>query len=1527
MKRSLEIILLLVVVLGARSAGAAETCGNGIDDDADGLADEGCRPNATMGVCESPMNCKQTGDVGPVNGSLVYTVPADLSPIVARGPKFEFVRTYMSKYAPPATNYRTAMGTRWQHNFMSWLDKSGTSVIVHLVDGRDVKFTYSSTSGGFDYYVPQAGFHMKHLRQATTSPNNWELRTLTGETYAYNWASPVGKLIEIRDALTTPNKITIAYFTSGTNNGQIDTITDASGKKRFKFTYTSARVTKVEYQTVNGGTGTTRTDVRYVYTGTNPTTVQSTTTTIQTMAYDANNYLAAIKDGASNDIVNFAWVSATPGMNARIQTSEGGIAYEFASSRTGCVGSTVLYFNLASNATCTSDSDCSGNRCGGLTGGANSGRCYRAARCLQTSSPSEDLITLVSPLTPCTGACAPTAEYAWTGLELKGVKLADSNWTSYGRDANGMVTAMSEGDSNSNVADAGGLKTWFTYDANFPGNVTEIRRQSNISASSCDDVNTGGCRREFFTWGASTGLLDSQQIDGFTYNASNSAVSFSSKTDFTYNSIGQLTLTNGPLAGNDDVIERTYWSSTDVFKDGYPNEVKLKKDTTNYVTTVYDGYDHWGNSASQKDPDLTFSCRTYDANRGWVTQVREAMAGQTSCSTTNGADLTTSFVRDTWGRVTKTTLPLGDCQHKVYDTFGRLTDVKLRDDCVASNAGTTETLAYDANGLGAGAVLKDSTAATKFERNRTYYDGAQWATVINPVSSSFSRSVTYFSDSKYDTLTFENSLGKSSSTWDTANRETSRRRYTSASSSNLWQFGYATGPERRVTSVTDDLGKTTTTVYDDMGRRNKVVSPDAGTRLLVYDNASRVVTLVEAWGASGQVTHNFTYDNLDRRLTEAYGTTTCGFSPDTEVTYTYDSSPVSCPVGALCTNQAGRLAYVKTILFCDGAQPDLSMDQETFYAYDANGRIVQEYIRDDSSRTAIQAFAWDKNGNATQVTTPSGVVNGLTLGGAGNSDTNLITTLWRNAGAVTNLLTNIQWMPFGPVTSYDQANTISGTAIHAALSWNLAYRATQIQYAAGAANRTKIDYTEDEKGRYTSKVYSNMSSTVPSTYLTYDWLDRITCDATVTGSCPASGSTLRSKVSFDASNDRTSSYKHQDPAYGDQTYEIFYNSGSDRLSSYAPAGSSIAYSWDDRGNRTAEDDSSSAIDRRDFTYDGRRRVRTISGTIDIGIGTTSYTVTNAYDHRDRRVYRQFSYPVLGQSYMWWFYYDTEDRLSEVKYSNGGTAFTTFQFYWLGRRPVAFVATDSPSGTVARYFIHADETNRPLEVFTWPTSGDATFVWGVNPDAFGWDRVTSSSISYQPLRMNGMYYEENTTATKVASGALDRPPLLADRSATYDPMTATYLLQVGAWPDESYAPRDHNVNLRAPISAAPDLHPRFSESPSCRTVRSTVPVCNGCALPQGEATPVALQQQSGGSGSGSGGEGFCVTWYCYGAGCQQAPDFVPYGPQSCWDVRQHRGYKGKGDGTTNSSQGILCLTWGYVLCSHSGGGGWGGQIIY
>jgi hypothetical protein len=263
LRRPLQTLIILTASVFTLEAHAAEICGNGIDDDADLLVDEQCYPGLATGQCESPLSCADTGDVSPSTGSLRYQLAPDIAPNVPFGPGIGFRRFYVSQYAPGggAPAYRKPLGERWGHTYMSWLDKNTSpnpdQVVVHLPRGQDAMFQFNSTVAGWDEYKTfQPGFHFQYLRQRTTSPNEYELKTLTGEVLVYNSS---GKLIEIRDTLATPNKVLIAYD----GNGQVSTVTDASGKRRLLFSYTSSKVSSIAFQ-INTGSWVTQhtTDLR-----------------------------------------------------------------------------------------------------------------------------------------------------------------------------------------------------------------------------------------------------------------------------------------------------------------------------------------------------------------------------------------------------------------------------------------------------------------------------------------------------------------------------------------------------------------------------------------------------------------------------------------------------------------------------------------------------------------------------------------------------------------------------------------------------------------------------------------------------------------------------------------------------------------------------------------------------------------------------------------------------------------------------------------------------------------------------------------------------------------------------------------------------------------------------------------------------------------------------------------------------------------------------------------------------------------
>lgn len=1389
------VVAVVVLVSGGARAMAAEVCGDGLDNDSDGMADDGCWPAAVTGVCESPLACAVTGAIAPKLGSVVYELEPDVQAHVPYGPTLSLRRTYMSAYQPSAGTaaYRRALGSGWQHNWMSWLDKDTApnpdQVIVHLPTGREVLFRYASTTGGYDYYTPQVGAHCDYLRQSTSAPNKWQLRMLTGEVYVYSTSGSVGKLTEVWDTLSTPNILTITYDA----NGQVQYVTDAIGARRLSLVYdTSARLSRVDYQTITSGVPTMQAYVVYTYnTSGLLAKVQPNGSLAQQYTYSANE-LSLFEDGAGNDRIAYVYTTAGPRQVARLKSGQGELGFEYASARTACTGGTVVFFNRQGATACASDGDCgAGLLCGGQTDSSlpNTGVCYRAARCMQVSSPSDDLVTTVTPIGPpsqtCEGACTDRSEYIWntsSTLDLKAAKDPLGNHMSYSYNASGLPTRVEYGDNDDDAANGGGVRTLYLFygNASFPGRVTEVRRQSDLNSGACDATTSGGCQRTLYTY-STDGLVSSRQELGFTVNSTGAYIPYSYTTTYSYDGKGRRTLVDGPLAGSDDVTAYTYWASTDVNKNGQLKEIKQKKDSANYVITLLDDYDYWGNARSIKDPDATFTCLKFDPAQNFVSEVREAMNGQTSCATVNAADLVTAYTRDKALRLTKVQYADGGCAMLEYDTNGRPLRQKTRDNCNAASSGETLEYTYDDDGLRVKVEVKDAAGTVVRRQQATYYDSRRLATLVNPVVPTAQAVISYDDRGLVDSVEGESNSSKVAYGYDAAGRLVQVDRYRSPSAFDSWVL--VEDWLGTTMSVTDDDSKVIGDKHDDLGRKVETSTADGGTDLRVYNADGSLATLIEASGSTGALAHSYTFDNLRRQLTIDYAGS-CGAGAPVETSFVYDAPPVACPSGVGCARTAGKLAYVRTTLLCGSTYADNALDQETFYSYDDGGRMIREYIRDDSGRVASHAYTWTRRGALSQVTTPSGAIMGWTFGSAAdNSDQSKISAAWRTSAA-TPIVDNIAWMPFGPVKSYRHQNSIGGTLLQSVFSYNLAYRMTntRVEKTTGALV-FQAAMIEDNKGRVTGRDFSGGVAGLQDSYYLYDGDDRIVCETpTSVTSCPSTGMKMShdSTPPFTASND-WKRFQRPIPGKADTEHVVTLVAGTDQIASVAEPITSYGvtnYSFDARGNRVSDDNVSSlSHDARTYTYDGARRLRTVNGEYFFHSGWHAYTLTNAYDGRGRRVFKSFLDLATMVEQQTFFYYDPYDRLVEVRHTydvNSPVSIKVHQVGWLGQRAVGVWSTDLVTSTTTRRYLHTDDSTRPIETYSWPASGDAVRAWAVNPDAWGADTLLAGATEYQPFLFTGQYRDDETAALTDDGVTPHRSAIVLNGFRSYDPYVGSYL---------------------------------------------------------------------------------------------------------------------------------------------------------
>jgi RHS repeat-associated protein len=1142
----------------------------------------------------------------------------------------------------------------------------------------------------------------------------------------------------------------------------------------------------------------------------------------QQYVYDSYGYLTAIKDGGGSQVASFAYSSTSGGQVDLVTTSRGTVGFEYASSRTGCTGNTALYFNQGNTLSCSADSDCgAGYMCGGKTGTGSTGKCFLAGRCLTTNSVNgESVITSVAPLGPgggsCSGACTDVMQYAWTGTGTGNVSVVGredplANYTSITYNSNGLPTQIGYGDNDSDPTNGGTNRSeYLFYDTTFPGRLAEIRRASDldVNASSCSSTSTTGCQRTIYCYGSSCSAscaADNQlctiEQDGTTLNSSGTNVTFSSKITYVHDSKGRISEIDGAVSGIKTVFDYFTPASASL-TDNFLQDYKIYKDGSTYLQPQITTYDFWGHPTSLKAPDGNFTCDTYDSARGFLHSRRHAMAGQTDCSTTNTADLATTWSRDSWLRLSVVQRPDGAYVNYLYDSLGRLSSI-TRLDAIGVH-GDQEQISYTPDSQISEIDTYASTGGLTAKRLFTYFASRRLQEIVNPVDTSKFTGLVYDGAGKATEIDGAASLAKTVFHFDGApgrdGRISSEERYKTSSTSDTWSLLYAwMGGQIQ---VTDGENKVTGSARDDLERVVKLSSPDlSGPTVRVYDAASRMTTMVEVLGGgANQQTHTFTYDAMGRRLNDDYqGTCSTTGTAHPEIERAYDALPsgVTCPMTGGCNNLSGHLSYVVTTLMCSSTYSSIdgALDQFTFYSYDGNGRVVEEYITDDTGRTADQKYAYTKDGALQQFTTPSSTVIHWTYDSTNTSDADRVTAI--GYGDV-SVIDTVQWYPFGPWQSYNWEATIGGTKLKNTVDLNLAYRITAVHGALqGSTENAKIAITEDAMGRVTSRVYTPHDPTLSGlfdSYFTYDEQNRVICESTTSGTCPTSGSTLKNNHDqpdpFMAAGDwkeilrpipgssggTTNNFNSTGTGYGTSHQVIDVNQ-----SNGTPAFGHTAIAYDARGLRSYDDNTTTLTnDRRDYTYDARHNVVNVRGQYSTGGVWHYYDAVSAFDDKNRRVFKSFYDETTTKTAQWFFYYDSFDRLTEIRYtpdtSISGT-YSTFVLFWLEKKLVFFLQNDfvsgAPSATSKRY-VATDETDRPVQLWNWPSSGDATRVWAINPTAWGKDTTIIGAGVFQPVLFPGQYQDVETAACENDGTTVHRSALVLNGRRTYDAYVGAYL---------------------------------------------------------------------------------------------------------------------------------------------------------
>lgn len=1427
---------LLTLLAISVDAQAQELCGDGVDNDSSGGTDNGCNPAEVTGVCEQAMSCDAVGAIAPLTGGLVDARQADLHVQTPYGAPLEFRRTYVGRYVPRDGNlpggmatFTQPIGPRWRHDYMSWVAASGADRVLHTDAGLDILYTFDHADAIYDYYAPQAGYYMM-LRQRH-GDNRVEYQTEDGMVREYAWSGGIGKLDRIHQ-VGHATAVTITYNAGG----QIWKVTDESNTRWLELVYNGANHGLLEQVKLwaTPASPVLQSTILLAYdTSSQLTSVSqqspgtSGPVTLESYAYDPGGDLLSATLGA--ETAN-GWAYRTSGgvkRIARAGTGEGTMGFAYGACDSGA--GNYQFFQKKAMPDCTADAQCGGGFCGGIDD-FGAGKCFAARRCVSYTEPNEPLPTTIT--ASCAG-CADTLRYVWdsgTGndyIHLLGRQDTDGRWTSfdYGTGTHGHAekTVFDDTDSDHLSEPLDSTVVHHFYSSTCPGLLTERRIHSELKTGGCNRFDVTACKQSIFTYNADCKVATSRE-KGYTFDENGTTVPYDYLKTFTYDPQGRLTDVEGPLAGADG-FTMTFWpAGADVgfpMSEGMLKELKLKKGGSAFLTTTYNQYSQYGPPGRAVDPNGKVSCMSYSATNGKLSVLRKIVDGPSSCIWTAGPnDERTNYARHADGRLSMVTFPEGNCLTFGYSAEKRLTGITVGD-FDGSNCSTVGAerlaLTYDGDGNVTLVEYKDGAGVVKASESSSYDELGRLRTIGNPASPGSFQELVYNALGQLTEHRAEDiatSGAKTGFAYSPAGKLNALKRFT-----GLLFDQYTLTPGTFVdepTQVVDPMGKPLDMVWDDMERQVKQ-RVQGVTTLYVWD-ATNLVKYVQGFQTADAKTTSYNHDGLGRVTAVDTAEAPCNRAAGAEIQYSYDALPpgTSCASGSTCDVLAGRPSLVKTKLSCETVctTTDCRFDRITFKSYTATGRLKEETTQDDSSLPQKVAYTYTKNGMVKRIDYPNSPSSGVEyvygrLDGVMSNDDEVITVKRGVAPYQTTILDQVAYFPFGPLKEYRQQNgwchgsPCTFQRILVSFARNAAYRVQSIH--ARSQNVTpqdifKIIYAEDTRGRYTKRDFLNGRDA----FYRYSALGRVLCQTSVaTASCPgAGGAGLTETLTYNASGDRTAL------TTVNGTFNNVFIAGTDQIDRMDKSGGgTIEYTYDARGNRIADDDSSYSADGRTYTYDGRNNLISISGAYYAsGSSLSPYVMTFAYDHRNRRIFKSFTDLWTGTQTQWFYYYDQFDHLIQAKHTpntgNSGT-YSVYQWYWLDETPFLYYQTDYPAGTVSRRYLHADDQARPRDAWSWPVGSVSTSnVWRINTGLFGQDTITAGASVFQPLRFPGQIYDRESEAVNLIytggdvgywTGAMVRPGLSDNRFRAYDSFTGTYLqidpLATETWDSYGYSSQD------------------------------------------------------------------------------------------------------------------------------------------
>ncbi|RYE13901.1 MAG: hypothetical protein EOP51_29040, partial [Sphingobacteriales bacterium] len=440
--------------------------------------------------------------------------------------------------------------------------------------------------------------------------------------------------------------------------------------------------------------------------------------------------------------------------------------------------------------------------------------------------------------------------------------------------------------------------------------------------------------------------------------------------------------------------------------------------------------------------------------------------------------------------------------------------------------------------------------------------------------------------------------------------------------------------------------------YDGLGNLISQTSPDTGTTRFSYDAAGNRSSAVDARG----VVVNYTYDAINRLTAVNYPA-----AATENVIYTYDTnSSANYGIGRLTKVAIGSTSVS--------------------YGYNYLGLVAQKTSVVNGITKSV-TYTYDKAGNLTSMTYPSGRIINYTRDNAGRVQA--VKTKVNSSAAEQTVISTVNYLPFGPTNSFTYGNGLTHT-----LSYDNDYRLTDI-VLGGLLKRT---YNYDAADNIT-KIIDGVTSTKTQTF-TYDNLDRLSS---------ANGTYGYQAFSYDAIGNRTGFLGDNGTGILSDTYT--YEATSNRLSRIDKTKAGVAngtrnFTYDTAGNLvqgTADDGSAQA-----YTFNNTNRLATAKVNTNL-VGTYTY---NALGQRVSKTYADNTKEL--------FHYDEAGQLIAVTNASGTTQ---REYIYNGSILVGYIN----AGVLS--YVHNDHHKAPQMV----TNAAKQVIWAADYQPFGKINAVTNTI--------------------------------------------------------------------------------------------------------------------------------------------------------------------------------------------------------